>query len=100
VLFTIFLELPPYRFKAYRPDSSVLEGVFNRSNYKRLLPYSREIAKEALDVIFRFVGANCIYNIDLLVVFLLPEDAYIIWLKKVSLVGGELNDSYLIIGSF
>jgi hypothetical protein len=33
-------------------------------------------------------------------VFLLPEDAYIALLKKVSLVGGELNDSYLIIGSF
>jgi hypothetical protein len=100
VLFTIFLELPLYRFEAYRPDSSVLEGVFNRSNRERLLPYSREIAKEALDVVFRFVGANRIHNIDLLVVFLLPEDAYIALLKKVSLVGGELNDSYLIIGSF
>jgi hypothetical protein len=100
LLFTIFLELPPYYFKAYRLDSSVLEGVFNRSNYERLLSYSREIAKEALDVVFQFIGANRIYNINLLVVFLLPKDAYIARLKKVSLVGGELNDSYLIIGSF
>jgi hypothetical protein len=69
-------------------------------NYERLLPYSREIAKEVLYVIFRFVGANRVYNINLLIVFLLPKNTYIAWLKQVSLVGGELNYSYPIIGSF
>ena len=81
MLFTILLELPPYRFKADRPDSSVLKGVFNRTNYERLLPYSREIAKEALHIIFRFVGANRVHDIDLLVVFLLPKNTYIARLK-------------------
>jgi hypothetical protein len=74
--------------------------VLNRSNRERLLPYSREIAEEALNVIFRLVGANRIYNIDLLIVFPLPENTYIARLKQVSLVGGELNDPYLIIRSF
>jgi hypothetical protein len=69
-------------------------------NCERLLPYSREIAKEALHVVFRFIGANRVHNIDLLIVFLLPENTYIAWLKQVSLVGGELNYSYPIIGSF
>jgi len=74
--------------------------VFNCSNHERLLPYSREITEEALNVVFRLVRANRIHNIDLLIVFLLPEDPYIARLKKVSLVRGELDDSYLIIGSF
>ena len=74
--------------------------MFNRLNRERLLPYSREIAEEALNVIFRLVRANHIYNIDLLIVFPLPEDPYIARLKKVSLVRGELDDSYLIIGGF
>jgi hypothetical protein len=100
LLFTILLELPLYRFKAYRPDSSVLESVLNRSNRKCLLPYSREIAEEVLNIVFHLVGANRIYNIDLLVVFPLPKDPYIARLKEVSLVGGELDDSYLIIGGF
>jgi len=81
LLFTILLELPLYYFKAYKPYSSVLESVFNRMNRKRLLSYSREIAKEVLDVVFWLIGANRIYNIDLLVVFLLPENTYIAWLK-------------------
>jgi hypothetical protein len=81
LLFTILLKLPLYCFKANRPDSSVLEGVFNRMNYERLLPYFREIAKEVLHVVFRFVGANRVYNIDLLIVFLLPENTYIARLK-------------------
>jgi hypothetical protein len=81
LLFTILLELSLYRFKAYRLDSSVLESVFNRTDRKRLLSYSREIAKEALNVIFRLIGANHIHDIDLLVVFLLPENTYIAWLK-------------------
>jgi hypothetical protein len=56
--------------------------------------------EEVLNVIFRLIGVNRIYNINLLVVFPLPEDPYIIRLKEVSLVGGELDDSYLIIGGF
>ena len=78
MLFTILLKLPPYRFKANGPDSSLLEGVFNRMNYERLLPYSREIAKEVLHVVFRFIGANRVHNIDLLIVFLLPKNTYIV----------------------
>jgi len=74
--------------------------VFNRSNRERLLPYSREITEEVLNVVFRLVRANRIHNINLLIVFPLPEDPYIVRLKKVSLVRGELDDSYLIIGGF
>jgi hypothetical protein len=81
LLFTIFLELPLHSFKAHRPDSSVLEGVFNYTNRKRLLSYSREIAKEALDIIFWLIGANRIHDINLLVVFPLPENTYIARLK-------------------
>ena len=99
-LFAIFLELPLYCFKTNRPNSSILKGVFNRTNRKRLLPYSRKITKEALNVVFRLIRANRIYNIDLLVVFPLPKDANIAWLKEVRLVGRELYDSYLIIYSF
>jgi hypothetical protein len=51
-LFTILFKLPLYYFKAYRLDSSILESIFNRLNHKCLLPYSREITKEVLSVIF------------------------------------------------
>jgi hypothetical protein len=47
-------------------------------NYKYLFLYFRKIIKEVLDIIFRFIKANYIYNIDLLVVFLLSENTYII----------------------
>jgi hypothetical protein len=99
-LFAIFLELSSYCFETDRPNSSVLKGVFNRTNRKRLLPYSRKIAKEALNVVFRLIRANRIHNIDLLVVFPFPKNTNIARLKQVGLVRGELNDSYLIIRSF
>jgi len=56
--------------------------------------------EEVLNIIFRLIGANHIHNINLLIVFLLSENTYIARLKQVSLVGGELNNSYLIIYSF
>jgi hypothetical protein len=34
--------------------------------------------KEVLDIIFRLIQANCIYNINLLVVFLFPKNTNII----------------------
>ena len=80
-LFAILLELSPYCFETDRPNSSILKSVFDYTDSKYLLPYSRKIAKEALDVIFRLVRANCIYNIDLLVVFPFPKNTNIAWLK-------------------
>jgi len=80
-LFAILLELSLYCFETNRPNSSILKGVFNCTNSKHLLPYSRKIAKEVLDVIFRLVQANRIYNINLLVVFLFLKNTNIIRLK-------------------
>jgi hypothetical protein len=80
-LFAILLELSPYCFETNRPNSSVLKGVFNHTNGKHLLPYSRKIAKEALDVIFRLIRANRIHDIDLLVVFPFPKNTNIARLK-------------------
>jgi hypothetical protein len=80
-LFAILLKLSPYCFETDRPNSSVLKSVFNYTDSKYLLPYSRKIAKEALDIVFRLIRANYIYNINLLVVFLFPKNTNIIWLK-------------------
>jgi hypothetical protein len=77
-LFAILLELSPYYFETNRPNSSILKSIFNYTNSKYLLLYSRKIMKEVLDIIFRLIQANCIYNINLLVVFLFPKNTNII----------------------
>jgi hypothetical protein len=63
---------------------------------KGLCTNCREVLEEGLDVVFWFKGANCVHNRGLLVILPCTEAPYVKGLNQVGLVGGELDNSYMI----
>jgi len=52
--------------------------------------------EEGLNIIFRFEGANCVYNNNLLPSLLLLETANVSRLDKMGLVGRELDNPNIV----
>jgi hypothetical protein len=64
----------------------MLNHIFVKGSQTNL----REVS-EGLNIIFRFIGVNCVYNSGLLLLLLLLETVNVSRLDKMSLVRRELN---------
>jgi hypothetical protein len=64
----------------------MLNHIFVKGSQMNL----REVS-EGLNILFRFIGANCVYNSSLLPLLLLLETVNVSRLDKMGLVRRELN---------